>query len=198
MTGPAPSSVYEIWVTTLRAWSVDPSTPLAELPILTEDSLPRGAFDRLFEHLHAALEKSTTTWVESFSHAMGDFSDDHDLADRLIKLRIGLARRMQLASHPSLPDVVRQSLSEDFERFVRTAQEELEASIRDGLRARQASQEHETRMLRTTRENSLVGVLNLRLSQDGSRGAVAPLPPTDEMALPAPAPTRRRRAIIHD
>ncbi|MFV0407827.1 MAG: hypothetical protein ACK5LN_13570 [Propioniciclava sp.] len=183
---------------TLRAWREDPTTPIDSLPALTDESLPRAVFDRLFEHVHTALDQATQTWERSYSKAMRESRDLHDLADRLVKLRVSLARRLQLARHPSLPEPVRQALSDDFERFVRRAQEQLEANTRAGLRQRSASQEEELQILHVLRENSLLGVLNLDLTQDGARGSVQPLPQPDFRPEDRPGSPRRRRTIIHD
>lgn len=188
-------SAYESWVVTLRAWRDDPSVPLNDLPALTEESLPRNAFDRFFKHLFDALEGSTQRWEKSFRSAIGDYRDHHDLADRLVKQRAGLARRMQLASHPSLPESVRTALTTEFERMVHRLQEEFETNTRSALTRSMAPQSTVEQLMRTIRENSMVAVLRLSITQDGGRASVVPLPgPGGGQA--APVRPRGRRALI--
>ena len=190
-------SAYESWVVTLRAWRDDPSVPLNDLPALTEESLPREAYTRFFKHLFDALEGSTQRWEKSFRSAIGDYRDHHDLADRLVKQRAGLARRMQLASHPSLPEPVRTALTEEFERMVQRLQEQFETNTRSALTRSMAPQPTVEQLMRTICENSMVAVLRLTITQDGGRASVVPLPgPVPDG--PVPAQTRRRRTFISE
>ena len=191
-------SSYESWVTTLVAWREDPAVPLSELPVLTEESLPRDAFDRLFKHLEEALEHSTQRWEKTFSAAISDYRNHHDLADRLVKLRAGLARRLQLASHPSLPEPVRTALTDDFERMVHRLQEQFESNTRAALIRSRVPHSAMEQLMRTIHENPLDEVLRLKVSQDGERATVEALPETGPDATAQPTTLRRRRVLASD
>lgn len=191
-----PATPYEAWVVTLRVWADDPSTPLDGLPTLTEESLPRDAYSRLFEHLFKAMERSGDHWQTGLTEALSQYRDFHDLADRLVKLRMLLARRLQLASHPGLPEQVRTALTEDFTRMVERNQTELHDQLRRELARNQAPQAMAEQLMRTIQENSFTGVMNVTIHQDGARASVEPLPDLSDSA-PADAP-RRRRSIVSD
>lgn len=193
-----PLSPYESWVVTLRIWADDPTTPLTHLPILTEESLPQEAYARFIEHLQRALERSAQQWEKAFSTAISNFRDHHDLADRLVKQRAILARRLQLASHPSLPEPVRAALTDDFERMVNRLQDEFESNTRDAMIRRRLPQPAVEQLMRTIRENSLVAVLRLSITQDGTRATLTPLPETGIERGVQTAPPRRRRALLPD
>lgn len=197
MIGGEPTNTYEAWVVTLRMWVKDPSTSLATLPLLTEENLPRAAYERLATHLTEALQQSTQAWEQGLLQALADSRDYHDLADRLVKLRVTLARRRQLASHPSLPEGMRSTLTGDFDRFVLRSQEQLETNLRNYAARAMLPQEMQTSLLRVIRENPLTGVQHLDLTQDGARGSVRPLNAPDPDARLA-APPRRRRTLIHE
>lgn len=191
-----PVTPYEAWVVTLRRWSEDPATPLNHLPALGDESLPTDAYSRLFEHLYRALERSGDVWAKALDEALTQSRDLHELADRLVKLRTVLARRLQLASHPGLPETVRDALIEDFTRMVERNQEELDTAFTSQLNNTDLPQAEVNQLIRTVRENSLLEVLNTTISQDGHRAEVPPLP---DMSGAAPVDTpRRRRTILSD
>lgn len=191
-------SAYESWVTTMLAWREDPGIPLDDLPVLTEESLPRDAFDRLFKHLQETLEHSTQRWEKAFSAAISDYRNHHDLADRLVKLRAGLARRLQLASHPSLPEQVRTALTDDFERMVRRLQEQFESNTRAALTRSRVPHSEMEQLMRVIHENRLDEVLRLKVSQDGARATVAPLAEARPDTTVQPTTLRRRRVLASD
>ncbi len=192
------NSVYESWVITLLAWRDDPTVPLDDLPVLTEESLPRDAYDRFFRHLQEALEHSTRRWEKAFAAAISGFRDDHDLADRLVKQRAGLARRLQLASHPSLPEPVRIALTEDFARMVHRLQEQFESNTRSGLIRSRHPHHVVEQLMRTVHENPLDDVLRLRVSQDGMRATAEALPDVRADAPVQSTSSRRRRTLVSD
>ncbi|QGF23381.1 hypothetical protein [Raineyella fluvialis] len=178
MTSPTFSgpTAYETWVHTLRAWSSDPTISLSHLPPLQDDTYTPQTYERLMVYITEALEAVSARWVDQLGRALSTWGSPFDLAHELIQLRAGLARRVQLSSHPSLPPGIRTVLLADSRRTVERYQRELEEGVREGLsrgRLPRADQEH---VLRVVAENSFVRVLDMAVSQDGSRQTVAPLP----------------------
>lgn len=171
--GPTP---YETWVRTLRAWSSDPTTSLSHLPPLQDDTFTPQTYERLMKYITEALEGVSERWVEQLGLALSTWSSPFELAHELIQLRSGLARRVQLSSHPSLPPGIRNVLLADSRRAVERYQRELEEGVRDALsrsRLPRADKEH---VLRVVAENSFVRILDMAVSQNGSRQTVEPLP----------------------
>lgn len=67
MNGPATgASAYKIWVTTLKAWSRDPSTSLDALPALSAESFSAATSRRFNDHLMTAVRTMMSSWVDSF------------------------------------------------------------------------------------------------------------------------------------
>ena len=131
MPGDPAATTYEQWVRTVHAWSVDESVSLAGLPALTEDSLPAAAYDRLITHLNESLEKVADTWARSLTKVAESIGAPSDLAVDLVALRRKLARRLELARHPGLPEVLRRAYSGAVDRSVRQAQQQLEDAIKE-------------------------------------------------------------------
>ncbi|QXT63782.1 hypothetical protein [Tessaracoccus palaemonis] len=183
---------------TLRVWRKDPATPLDDLPELRDDSLPPEAFARLFTHLREALEESTRRWNGELAGAMHGLRSDHDFAERLIKLRVGLARRLQLVSHPSLPEPVRSALTEDFHRMVQRLQQDFERNVAADLDRDRVPRSQKERMMRIIRDNSFEGARRLTVTQDGQRAERAPLPEPLEDQDSRPMSVTPRRTVHLD
>ncbi|MBS1696411.1 MAG: hypothetical protein JST91_29850 [Actinobacteria bacterium] len=123
------ASAYETWVTAVRAWRDDPRHDLTALPALRVDSLPPAAYERLFEHIRAAQQRVMDRWSETFARDWGAAKDDHGRVRALIATRVMLARRLQLAGHPGLPETVRTEFTAGVARDVRTLQTDLETAV---------------------------------------------------------------------
>lgn len=178
-------TAYETWVRTLRAWAVDPTTSLSHLPPLQDDTFTPQTYERLMVYIMEALESVSGRWAEQLGRALSTWSSPFELAHELIQLRSGLARRVQLSSHPSLPPGIRNALVTDSRRAVERYQRELEEGVREALsrsRLPRADREH---VLRVVAENSFVQILDMAVSQDGSRQTVEPLPVVQSEAPPA-------------
>lgn len=161
------TSAYETWVRRLRQWQADTTTPLDDLPVLDHDMFTPSTYQRLLGHIEKALEVVTQRWSERLVAAFGA-SSGHDLARNLVALRPLLARRVQLAQHPSLPPVLRQALTKESSQTLARLQEELERDIeRLGREGRMSRPDTET-MLRAVRENSLERVVDMEIPTDGS------------------------------
>lgn len=122
---------YETWVRTIRAWVADEKVSLENLPSLTEESLPREAFDRLLVHLQRALEQVTDQWAAKLQTVLQDLPEPRQLSVELLRLRKGLARTLELARHPGLPARLREALTIGIEGSIRRHQQEVERAVQD-------------------------------------------------------------------
>ena len=107
MTGSATgASAYKIWVTTLKAWSRDPSTSLDALPALSTESFSAATSRRFNDHLVTAVNTMMSGWVGSFQRdlqaAVGN-GDLHAVQLALVGARRRLLPRLRLCQHPGLP-----------------------------------------------------------------------------------------------
>ncbi|MCF6389349.1 hypothetical protein L2K20_20435 [Mycobacterium sp. MBM] len=203
----APTSVYEAWVSALRLWGADPRHDMAGLPVLVVDSLPPAAYERLLGHLMAAQQRVMDQWSVTFTRDLAAVRDEHSRARVLLGGRVLLARRLQLARHPGLPEVVRTELANGIARDIRQLQQELEEAVMRQQPGTRLDRTQIERALYALRTNPLTAVLDpgfsLQALLDGRVEdppvPVSPLPPTrgPEAADPDP-PVRRRRAIIID
>jgi hypothetical protein len=164
-----PATTYEYWVRTIRDWSLDDSVTLAGLPPLTEESLPAGAFERLITHINQALETAADGWVAALSKTLASIGDPAALALDLVALRRKLARRLELARHPALPQVLRDAFSGAVDRSVRDAQQQIETAIKNLSRDGRTPTSVVDALHRVTRENSFVAVLAYTADTPGGR-----------------------------
>lgn len=187
---------YETWVLTLRAWAAEPMTPLDHLPALEDDTYTPDTYRMLFDHVRAALDAATDRWMNELHRAMTTFNDPHELAQALVALRSSLARRVQLATHPSLPPAVRDGLREGVQRSIERYQREFEEGIEDSLRRSLRDRAWQEAIRRTVRENSFTRTLDMSITQTGERQTVAPLPEISNQAPINPSPRYTRRLIL--
>lgn len=164
-----PATVYEVWVRTLRAWATDESVSLATLPQLAEDSMPMAAYTRLIDHINAALETVTNRWDEALAKVLASMSDPRDLGQELVALRRKLARRLELARHPALPQVLRNTYSQAADKDVRTYQQQLEDAIMKLSRSGRVPTPVVDELYRAMRENSFVAVLGYAADTKGGQ-----------------------------
>lgn len=180
---------------TIQAWATDDSVSLMGLPTLTDDSMPGAAYERLITHLSDALESVADSWVAALSKVIGSLGDPHALAVDLVSLRRKLARRLELARHPSLPPILRDAFSDAVDRSVRQSQKQLEQAIVQLGRSGRAAQPVVDELHRVVRENSFVAVLSYTADQAGGR-----FTPNHRVAEPTglsnSVPERTRRRII--
>lgn len=197
MPGDPAATTYEQWVRTVHAWSVDESVSLAGLPALTEDSLPAAAYDRLITHLNESLEKVADTWARSLTKVAESIGAPSDLAVDLVALRRKLARRLELARHPGLPEVLRRAYSGAVDRSVRQAQQQLEDAIKELGRSGRTPSALVDELYRVVRENSFVTVLGYTADTPGGRFTAnhRPADPTP-VAQSVPDRPRTRRIIL--
>jgi len=167
--GGQPATTYEHWVRTLRDWSVDDSVSLTGLPPLTEESLPAGAYERLINHIRQALETAAAGWVSALSKTLASIGDPAALAVDLVALRRKLSRRLELARHPALPQVLRDAFSDAVDRSVRDAQQQIETAIKNLGRDGHTPASVVDELHRVTRENSFVAVLAYTADTPGGR-----------------------------
>lgn len=190
---------YETWVRTLRAWALDPMTPLDALPPLADDTFSPATYARLVEHLTAALRAAADRWEEALSRAMGHVGVPFELERALVALRQTLAHRVRLSTHPSLPPGLREVLTKDVTEAVERLQAELEDAVRRQTAGASVDHAWRDQVMRAVRDNSLVRVLDWTPAADGSRLEAGPLPAHDPEAV-GPRPTTRRgarRVAVH-
>lgn len=190
------ATAYELWVRTIRVWSGDDSVSLVGLPQLTEDSMPADAYTRLINHVAEAIETVTAHWDQSLARTLESIAEPSALAVELVALRRRLARRLELARHPSLPEVVRTAFSEAADRDIRSYQRQLEEAVSKLGRAGRLPTSVVDDLFRCIRENSFVAVLSYTGDAVGGR-----FTPDHQPAAPRPevqpgASSRQPRRII--
>lgn len=189
-------SVYGTWVTTLRKWAADPTTRLDGLPVLANDTFTPDTYRRFTEHLMQALGRHGERWRDQlqagFERAAGR---PHELARELVDLRTHLARRVELATHPALPDGIRDALERAVRSDIDRCQRELEEAVRRQSAAARVDNAGVEATLRVVRDNPMTGVFGLQIGAGGRRAAARVLP--DQIVAGPPAPPRRghRRVV---
>lgn len=173
------SSGYESWVRALRAWATDPAHTVLELPVLTESSLPPSAFHRLLGHLNEALSTAMTRWSSEFTVQWARATTEHDRERALVQMRTKLARRLQLADHPSLPAVIRDLLSESAATDIRNLQQEIEDNLLKSTANASSDRSVRERLLKTARANSLTAILEPNFPLDALFHPEPAAPPAD-------------------
>lgn len=187
------STPYETWALTLRAWGRDTLTPLNHLPRLEDDSFTPQTYNRLIGYITGALDKAGTAWSEQLSTAMSRTGDEFEMQRVLVESRAGLARQLQLAKHPSLPDGLRQILDEKLRERIERSQEELEDSIRNRKSTGRVDTTGTESLLRLVKENAFTAVL-----RDTSLPVPAPVDqPASVDSAPAPVAPAPEPAAEH-
>jgi hypothetical protein len=202
---------YEEWVLTLKQWQKDPMTSLQHLPVLEEADFSPTTWSRLLSHIDSAIMQVMKDWQLSLASALGAARSDHDLGRDLVQLRAVLARRVQLARHSGLPRRVSDALFADAESSIQRLQEDLEKSVTKSTDGARVDRSASDRLLAIVRANSLVHVLALETTQDGSSArakalssstlqqhSVARAASTTQQPPGAPAPGSRRRVQFFD
>jgi len=199
------ASAYEAWVTALRLWRDDPRHDMSGLPTLVVDSLPPSAYERLLGHMIGAHQHVMDRWSETFARSWAAAGDEQQQVRALLDTRVLLARRLQLANHPGLPEVIRTELSKSVANDVHQLQKQLEEAAtrhQAGVRTDRLQIERALRVLRTNRLTAILEPdfsLHALLEGRFDVPAPQPLPPLTAAHHFAPEPTaRRRRAIIFD
>ncbi|WP_338890583.1 hypothetical protein [Rhodococcus sovatensis] len=129
------------------------------MPVLTESSLPPSAYQRLLGHLNEALSTAMTRWSSEFTVQWGRATTEHDRERAMVQMRTKLARRLQLADHPSLPAVIRDLLSESAATDIRNLQQEIEDNLLKSTANASSDRSVRERLLKTARANSLTAIL---------------------------------------
>ena len=197
MTDLSGTTPYETWVNTLRAWREDPRTSLDGLPELREEMYTPDTFSRLMAQLMKAMQTVSDRWHEALVKVWEHAQTPHDMARELVSLRATLARRGQLASHPSLPEPVREALRNGFRSDVEKWQAELEEAVRSQHSRHTLNSGFIDTMLRVVRENSLIGVLDYGVVAGGGRPERPALPERDpKLPIVVPGASANRRRIV--
>ena len=190
---------YELWVTALRQWRVDPATDLSGLPSLAVDTFTPATYGRLLDHLQQALNQMMEGWAERLQRSVATTTDPHELARALVSMRPHLARRLQLARHPGLPAEIADTLWSGAVADIHSIQDQLEATVSTRAAGAASDRPNAERMLDVLRRNSFTALLDpgfplgALLDDDSPDLAPAPLPtPVDAEPLPG------RRRIMTD
>ena len=190
------SSPYETWVLTLRAWSQDPTLSLEQLPALADDTFTPDTYGRLMNHVLAAVQAVSNRWHEGLVRTMRDAVTPFDLARELVGLRATLSRRVQLATHPALPEGVRQVLTESLRRDVERYQADLESAVQRQSAGGRVDHRAAEKMLTVVRENSFLSVLRYDVDQTGRRLELQPLPESGHSGAGVASGGGRRRRVV--
>lgn len=185
--GPPPSTAYEVWLRAMRSFACDPMTPIDHLPSLADDTYSPDTFVRIHDAVTMALESVTKQWVDGLQRAWRNASTPFELATGLSQSRVMLARRVQLARHPSLPPRMREGLERELRDSVARYQRELEESVHRAGPGHTVDHDWRDRMLAVVRENSLLKVLDYSMGADG-RATTGPVP-IASTPLPGSEPT---------
>ena len=189
----------------VRLWRDDPRHDLTTLPPLSVDSLPPTAYERLFDHIRAAQQRVMDRWSETFARDWGNARDDHGRVRALMATRVLMARRLQLAGHPGLPEVIRTEFTAGVARDVRTLQKELEDTVikQTGHRIDGVQIERTLRLLRANRLTAILepgfplqALIEGRIDAPAAPPAPPVTAPPSALDPPPDATRRKYRAII--
>lgn len=151
----------------LRSWRADPLTNLTHLPKLDETSFPPATYNRLINHLNEAINEFMKRWTLQLSSALGVAKEPHALARALVDARLGLAHRLKLARHPSLPETISKQLLTQAENDIRSLQRQLEEGAQHAASSGSSVGRNEKEaLLRLYRDNALTAVLDAGFSLD--------------------------------
>lgn len=183
-------SPYELWVVGLRAWQRDPSTDLSGLPILLSESLPPEAYQRLFNHMRQAIDAMMAEFTELLARDIGHATSEHDYARAMVGLRARLARRVQLAEHPGLPEEVRVELRKGVATDVTALQMQVEELVTANANRYGSDRSHTEQMLRIVRQNRFTVILEPGFPLESlftpTNGFGSPIPHQQRSAAPPP------------
>jgi uncharacterized protein (DUF2267 family) len=133
---PGISGPYSVWVTWLSAFGRGEDPPVEHLPVIDERYGP-AMLERLMQHVAAAFDARQKRWQEALRR-------DQDLllvetgnavtamAVVLVDARARLAPLVALTRTAALPEPVRDTLRDALEKTVRSSQQTLDDSSRDG------------------------------------------------------------------
>lgn len=145
------ASPYETWVRTLKAWSQDPTISLEHLPALQDDTYSPDTANRLLHAIIDAMSAVNERWLADLGRIFDNYRDPYELGRRLVQLRPAIARSMQLASHPSLPQTFRDALQSSVRSTIERNQREFEESFETTLRHSDLPKSTREQLLRTVR-----------------------------------------------
>jgi hypothetical protein len=182
----ANGGLYNDWVTFLDRWRAGEPVDPGGLPALAPEDFTGDSWERLVNHLTAALSQRLQSWADALTRALGASADEFVVARALTHARWGLQPIRALAGHPGLPADLTVRLLDAVDTQVRSAQRSLEDSV-ERMRRSGADRSAVEQRLRTVRDNALTG----------SGGPVAGGPPVGADAWAAdPSATPRRRVIL--
>lgn len=188
MQVPGGNSVYERWVNSLRAWAKDPeNVSLLELPVLEESTFTPDTYRRLVSHILDAMRQANERWHQGLTRAWTNATTPYELSREMVSLRTTLARRVQLARHPGLPEPIQAALLSGLRADIERYQQEAETAVRTQRSAVSVDATWSDQMLAVVREHSFMAVLDYDVS--GHRPLAAPLA---DRAASAPIAQGRR------
>jgi len=146
-------------VLALRSWSTDPTRDLDGLPVLDAESFTSTSGARFMSHVNDALTGMMQHWQRALERALKTPASDHELTRELVRLRALLARRLQLARHPSLPEEIRTALWEGTVSDVTRLQAELEQGAMTSTHAATSTRAAQERLVRLLRSSRFTAIL---------------------------------------
>lgn len=176
--------VYDTWVHRLTELGKNPDTPLDSLPTISDEVFNPATIQRLLKHVDRTNSKIMEKWEEDLKHGQSQVRSRDDFALLMVRSRKLLSKRVELATHPALPQAVRDSLYNEVEASIRDLQNQLEKSF---LQGQSVSRIDSNSMLGVLRDNPLTAVLSPdygRLRGVGNVGLDNNLPGEIESQVP--------------
>ena len=146
-------------MTTLRAWGATPDVSLVGLPVITETTFDPDTFNRVMERIHEAQVAFMARWSTRLSDGMGRARTPHELALELVRARGALQPRVELVTHPSLPEPVRSALRAGFVGDLANLQGQLEQNALTSDQATRTDRADRDRLLLVFKQNPMTSLL---------------------------------------
>ena len=130
------SGPYSAWVNWLTAFGRGEDPPVEHLPVIDERYGP-AMLERLMRHVAAAFDARQKRWQEALRRDQDLLSAEPGnavtaMAVVLVDARARLAPLVALTRVAALPEPMREALRDALEKTVRSSQQTLDDSSRDG------------------------------------------------------------------
>ncbi len=156
---PAGAGHYEQWASRVQAWGRDASTPLGDLPALTDDTFDQETCLRLIAHVNDAIGTFMKRWQRELSDGIARARTAHELGSELVRLRHLLEPRMTLVNVPPWPAPIRDALRGALVSDVEGIQRELEQAFGRSVARGQYDRGHSDALVEVIRRNPLTALV---------------------------------------
>lgn len=184
---PSGAGHYEQWASRVQAWGRDASTPLNDLPVLTDDAFDQDTYLRLIAYVNDAIETFMKRWQRELSDGIARARTTHELGSELVRLRHLLEPRVALVNVPAWPAPVRDALWNALVTDVDGIQRELEQLFGRSVARGQYDRAQSDALVEVVRRNPLTALVQTTIPPDASS------PP---FGRPVDASSRSSRRIL--